>query len=161
MQLFGQYSHSTLVISQMNYTLPYLQGFWISSGRIQLIKRKVLMTQQRLKFCPSSSKSSAAILLVPSLHLSFSLTEAWSDKHGGWNWLKRAMKVLLRRWIILVLLLMISVTFLFLQILSLKAIDNTVISLLTLRLINLTSFAFMPIEIWLSLIFFFILCTLC
>lgn len=31
-----------------------------------------------------------------------------------------------RRWIILVLLLMISITFLFLQLLSLKAIDNTV-----------------------------------
>lgn len=35
-------------------------------------------------------------------------------------------RVVLTRWIILVLLLMISVTFMFLQILSLKAIDNTV-----------------------------------
>jgi len=35
-------------------------------------------------------------------------------------------RVVLTRWIILVLLLVISVTFMFLQILSLKAIDNTV-----------------------------------
>lgn len=36
--------------------------------------------------------------------------------------------IFMRRWIILVLLLMISITFLFLQLLSLKVIDNTVIS---------------------------------
>ena len=34
--------------------------------------------------------------------------------------------IFMRRWIILVLLLMISITFLFLQLLSLKVIDNTV-----------------------------------
>lgn len=39
-----------------------------------------------------------------------------------------SQKILVRRWIILVLLLMISITFLFLQLLSLKAIDSTVIS---------------------------------
>ena len=34
--------------------------------------------------------------------------------------------IFMRRWIILVLLLLISITFLFLQLLSLKVIDNTV-----------------------------------
>ena len=49
------------------------------------------------------------------------------DKHGGRSSQKTMkQRVVLTRWIILVLLLMISVTFIFLQILSLKAIDKTV-----------------------------------
>ena len=44
----------------------------------------------------------------------------------------------LKRWIILVFLLMISMTFLFLQLLSLKAIDSTVSAFFNLK-INVNS----------------------
>lgn len=51
--------------------------------------------------------------------------------------------IFMRRWIILVLLLMISITFLFLQLLSLKVIDNTVseIALFSLGALRTTSAA--------------------
>ena len=47
-------------------------------------------------------------------------------------------QVNLKRWIILVFLLMISMTFLFLQLLSLKAIDSTVSAFFNLK-INVNS----------------------
>lgn len=88
---------------------------------------------------------------MPSLPRVNKAKRTEADKHGG-RWLEEgqnatnrgsAMKqsIFIRRWIILVLLLMISITFLFLQLLSLKAIDNTVsaIALFSLGALRTTS----------------------